>query len=405
MTRRGYLYLSGRVPGNVRRMTAARTLPTEEAVELLKLVREIATKELLPRSAEAEATETFPRDVFRLLGGAGILGLPYPEEHGGGGQPYEVYLQVLEEIASVWSSVGVGVSVHALSCFGLANFGTPEQQAQWLPDMLGGSLLGAYCLSEAHAGSDPAAMRTTARRDGDSYVLNGAKAWTTHGGHADFYKVMARTSEDRNGISCFLVPADTEGLTADAPERKMGLTGSATATMRFDDVRVPADRRLGAEGDGLRIALAGLDSGRLGIAAVATGLAQGALDSAVAYARERETFGKPIIEHQGLAFVLADMEAAIQSARATTLHAARLKDAGRPFSREASIAKMVATDNAMKVTTDAVQVLGGYGYTRDFPVERYMREAKVMQIFEGTNQIQRMVISRSLARDNAGTIG
>jgi alkylation response protein AidB-like acyl-CoA dehydrogenase len=385
-------------------MTASRVLPTEEARDLLALTREIATRELAPRSAEAEATETFPRDVFAMLGQAGLLGLPYPEEHGGGGQPYEVYLQVLEEIAAVWSSVGVGVSVHALSCFGLYSFGTDEQKAEWLPDMLGGDLLGAYCLSEAHAGSDPAAMRTTARRDGDDYVLNGAKAWTTHGGHADFYKVMARTSEDRNGISCFLVPASTPGLVADPPERKMGLTGSATATMRFDDVRIPASRRLGEKGEGLRIALAGLDSGRLGIAAVAVGLAQGALDAAVAYARERETFGKPIIEHQGLAFVLADMEAAIVSARATMLHAARLRDAGQPFSREASIAKMVATDNAMKVTTDAVQVLGGYGYTRDFPVERYMREAKVMQIFEGTNQIQRMVISRSLAKDNNGTI-
>ena len=279
-----------------------------------------------------------------------------------------------------------------------------EQRRRWLPDMLGGELLGAYCLSEAHAGSDPAAMRTTAKRDGDSYVLNGAKAWTTHGGYADFYKVMARTSEDRNGISCFLVPASAEGLSADPPERKMGLTGSATATMRFDNVRVDGSRLLGAEGDGLKIALAGLDSGRLGIAAVAVGLAQGALDSAVAYARERETFGKKIIDHQGLAFVLADMEAAIVSARATMLHAARLRDAGLPFAREASIAKLVATDNAMKVTTDAVQVLGGFGYTRDFPVERYMREAKVMQIFEGTNQIQRMVISRSLAKDNAGAI-
>lgn len=385
-------------------MTASRVLPTEEARDLLALTREIATRELAPRSAEAEATETFPRDVFAMLGQAGLLGLPYPEEHGGGGQPYEVYLQVLEEIAAAWSSVGVGVSVHALSCFGLYSFGTDEQRAEWLPDMLGGDLLGAYCLSEAHAGSDPAAMRTSARRDGDDYVINGAKAWTTHGGHADFYKVMARTSDDRNGISCFLVPASAEGLVADPPERKMGLTGSATATMRFDGVRVPASRRLGEEGEGLRIALAGLDSGRLGIAAVAVGLAQGALDAAVAYARERETFGKPIIEHQGLAFVLADMEAAIVSARATMLHAARLRDAGQPFSREASIAKMVATDNAMKVTTDAVQVLGGYGYTRDFPVERYMREAKVMQIFEGTNQIQRMVISRSLAKDNAGTI-
>jgi len=388
-------------------MTARRLLPTDEATDLIKLVRDLATRELLPRAAEAERAEAFPRDVFRLLGRAGLLGLPYPEEYGGGGQPYEVYLQVLEEIGSVWSSVGVGVSVHALSCFGLATAGTEEQRQRWLPDMLGGELLGAYCLSEPHAGSDPAAMRTTARRDGDEYVLNGAKAWTTHGGQADFYKVMARTAGepgDRSGISCFLVPADTAGLTADPPEQKMGLTGSTTATMVFDNVRVAADRRLGAEGDGLKIALAGLDSGRLGIAAVATGLAQGALDHALAYAKERETFGRPIIEHQGLAFVLADMEAAVQAARATTLHAARLKDRGLPFSREASIAKLVATDNAMTVTTDAVQVLGGYGYTRDFPVERFMREAKVMQIFEGTNQIQRMVISRSLDQDNHGAI-
>ncbi|WP_341229506.1 acyl-CoA dehydrogenase family protein [Nocardioides salarius] len=385
-------------------MPARRVLATDESAELLALVRRIATDELAPRVAEAEADEQFPRDVFRLLGRSGLLGLPYPEEQGGAGLSYEVYLQVLEEIAAVWSSVGVGVSVHALSCFGLAQFGTDEQRRQWLPDMLGGDLLGAYCLSEAHAGSDPAAMRTTARRDGDDYVIDGAKAWTTHGGHADFYKVMARTSEDRGGISCFLVPAGTPGLVADPPERKMGLTGSATATMRFDGVRVPVERRLGAEGEGLRIALAGLDAGRLGIAAVATGLAQGALDHALAYARERETFGRPIIEHQGLAFVLADMEAAVQSARATVLHAARLKDAGQPFGREASIAKLVATDNAMEVTTDAVQVLGGYGYTRDFPVERYMREAKVMQIFEGTNQIQRMVVARSLDKSAPGAI-
>jgi alkylation response protein AidB-like acyl-CoA dehydrogenase len=379
-------------------MPATRVMPTEESTELVRLVRDFATRELLPRSAAAEADGTFPRDVFRMIGGLGVLGLPYPEEYGGGGQPYEVYLQVLEEIAAVWASVGVGVSVHALSCFGLVTRGTEEQKQQWLPDMLGGDLLGAYCLSEAHAGSDPSAMRATATRDGDHYVLRGSKAWTTHGGHADFYKVMVRTSDERDGISCFLVPADADGLSADSPERKMGLTGSTTATMRLDDVRVPAERLLGGEGDGLRIALAGLDAGRLGIAAVATGLAQGALDQAVAYAQERETFGKPIIEHQGLAFLLADMEAAVQSARATTLHAARLKDAGLPFSREASIAKLVATDQAMKVTTDAVQVLGGYGYTRDFPVERYMREAKVMQIFEGTNQIQRMVIARHLAK-------
>jgi alkylation response protein AidB-like acyl-CoA dehydrogenase len=385
-------------------MPATRLLPTEESVDLIALVRDLANRELAPLVAEAERTETFPREVFRVLGRAGLLGLPYPEELGGGGQPYEVYLQVLEEIGSVWASVGVGVSVHALSCFGLVTAGTPEQQQRWLPEMLGGELLGAYCLSEPHAGSDPAAMTTRARRDGDEYVITGAKAWTTHGGHADFYKVMARTGDARGDISCFLVPADTPGLTADRPEEKMGLTGSATATMRFDDVRVPVERRLGAEGDGLKIALAGLDAGRLGIAAVATGLAQGALDHAVAYARDRETFGTRIIDHQGLGFVLADMEATVESARATLLHAARLKDQGRPYSREASVAKLVATDGAMKVTTDAVQVLGGYGYTRDFPVERYMREAKVMQIFEGTNQIQRLVIARSLDRSSGGTL-
>ena len=385
-------------------MPARRVLATDEAADLLRLVREIATEQLLPLAASAEADEEFPREAFRMLGKTGLLGLPYPEEYGGGGLPYEVYLQVLEEIGAVWASIGVGVSVHALSCFGLATVGTEEQKQRWLPDLLAGDLLGAYCLSEAHAGSDPAAMRTTARRDGDDYVIDGAKAWTTHGGNADFYKVMARTSDERNGISCFLVPADTAGLSADPPERKMGLTGSSTATMRFDGVRVPVERRLGAEGDGLKIALAGLDSGRLGIAAVATGLAQGALDHAVAYAKERETFRTRIIEHQGLAFLLADMEAAVQSARATTLAAARLRDAGLPFAREASVAKLVATDNAMKVTTDAVQVLGGYGYTRDFPVERFMREAKVMQIFEGTNQIQRMVIGRHLDGKDAGTI-
>ncbi len=340
-----------------------------------------------------------------MLGRSGLLGLPYPQQYGGAGLPYEIYLQVLEEIGAVWASVGVGVSVHALSCFGLATAGTEEQRHRWLPAMLSGELLGAYCLSESHAGSDPAAMRTTARRIGDEYVINGAKAWTTHGGHADFYKVMARTSDARDGISCFLVPSDASGLSADPPEKKMGLMGSATATMRFDDVRVPVERRLGDEGGGLRIALAGLDAGRLGIAAVATGLAQGALDHALAYAQQRETFGRRIIDHQGLTFVLADMEAAVQASRAVTLAAARLKDLGLPFSREASIAKLIATDNAMKVTTDAVQVLGGYGYTRDFPVERYMREAKVMQIFEGTNQIQRVVIGRSLDKDNDGRIG
>ncbi|MFI0355934.1 acyl-CoA dehydrogenase family protein [Actinomadura sp. 9N407] len=380
-------------------MPATRHLPNSESEDLIALTREIAGKELAPRVDDAERAGAFPREVFTTLGRAGLLSLPYPEEFGGGDQPYEIYLQALEEIGTAWASVGVGVSVHALSCFPLFAYGSDEQRAAWLPDMLSGERLGAYCLSEAHAGSDPAAMRAKAVRDGDSYVLNGAKAWTTHGGKADFYTVMARTSDDgARGISCFHVPAGTPGLEFDQPEDKMGLMGSTTATVRLEGVRIPAGNLIGQEGQGLTIALAGLDAGRLGIASVATGLAQSALDHAVAYAKEREAFGKAIIDHQGLAFVLADMAAAVDSARATYLSAARLKDAGRPYGREASVAKLIATDNAMKVTTDAVQVLGGAGYTRDFPVERFMREAKVMQIFEGTNQIQRLVISRHLSR-------
>jgi alkylation response protein AidB-like acyl-CoA dehydrogenase len=377
----------------------SRMLPTPESGELIDLVRDLAARELAPIAAGHERDEVFPRETFRLLGRSGLLGLPYPEEDGGGGQPYEVYLQVVEEIGAVWASVAVGVSVHVMSCFALANHGTDEQRREWLPDMLAGDLLGAYCLSEAEAGSDPNAMRARARRDGDAYVVDGAKAWVTHGGHADFYTTMLRTSDARSGgISCLLVPSGTAGLAADPPEHKMGLTGSATATMRFDGARVDAGRLIGAEGQGLNLALSALDSGRLGIAACAVGLAQGALEAAVAYAKQRETFGKPIIEHQGLGFLLADMAAAVVSARATYLEAARRKDAGLPFGMEASVAKLVATDAAMKVTTDAVQVFGGAGYTRDFPVERYMREAKIMQIFEGTNQIQRMVIARQLAK-------
>ena len=310
-------------------MPAVRIMPTQESADLLELVRSIADKELRPMVDEAERSHAFRRTAYLALGRAGLLGLPYPLEYGGGGQPYEVYLQVVEEIASAWAAVGVGTSVHVLSCFGLLHAGSEEQKRRWLPAMLGGELLGAYCLSEAHAGSDPAAMRTRAARDGEDYVLNGAKAWTTHGGAADFYKVMARTSDDGGrGISCFLVPADSPGLSAGMPEEKMGLMSSPTATMHFDNVRVPVDRRLGEEGQGLPIALAGLDSGRLGIAAVATGVAQAALDVAVSYAKQRPAFGKPIIEHEGLAFVLADMAAAVESARATYLYAARLRDLG-----------------------------------------------------------------------------
>jgi alkylation response protein AidB-like acyl-CoA dehydrogenase len=377
-----------------------RELPTQEAEDLVALTRDLADAELAPRAAEYEREERFPREVFRTLGEAGLLGLPFDEEVGGGGQPYAVYLQVVEELAARWASVALGISVHTLSCSPIAQYGTTEQRRDLLPEMVGGRLLGAYSLSEAHAGSDVAAMRAAATPSDDGWVARGEKAWVTHGGHADFYTTFLRTPADgERAISCFHVTPDLPGFSAARPEEKMGLTGSTTAALRLDDVPIAADRLIGEPGRGLQIALGALDAGRLGVSAVAVGLAQSALDVAVRYAGEREAFGRPIVEHQGLSFLLADMAAAVESARATYLVAARRKDAGKPYSRQASIAKLVATDAAMKVTTDAVQVLGGAGYTREFPVERYMREAKVMQIFEGTNQIQRMVIGRSLAQE------
>lgn len=380
-------------------MPVERMLPTPEAAELLELTRDLAARELAPRAADIEAAGEFPRELFRVLGKAGLLGLPYPEEYGGGGQPYEVYLQVLEELAAAWLTVAEGVSVHTLSCFPLARYGTEEQRQRWLPDLLGGDLLGAYSLSEPDAGSDAAALRTRAVRDGDEYVVTGTKAWVTHAGVADFYSVMVRTSDDGpRGISTLLVPADVPGVQPQPPERKMGLTASPTAQIVFDGARIPVQRRLGAEGQGFTIALSALDGGRLGIAACAVGLAQSALDAAVDYARSRRQFGAAIIDFQGVSFLLADMATGVAAARALYLDAARRRDAGRPYGPQAAMAKLFATDMAMRVTTDAVQVFGGYGYTTDYPVERYMREAKVLQIFEGTNQIQRLVIGRSLAR-------
>jgi alkylation response protein AidB-like acyl-CoA dehydrogenase len=376
---------------------ASRMLPTEESVALLDLVREIADNELAPKVAQYEHDGTFFRDELRTLGAAGLLSLPYAESLGGGGQPYEVYLQVLEELAGTWLSVAISVSVHSLACFPVAEYGTDEQKAQWLPGMLGGDQLGAYCLSEPSSGSDAAALVTRAVRDGDDYVVDGTKAWITHGGVADFYNLMVRTSDDGpRGISCLLAPADTAGLSSAPPERKMGAKASRTAQVLLDGARVPASQLVGVEGQGFKIALAALDAGRLGIAACAVGLAQAALDAASAYSKERRQFGRAIGEFQGIAFMLADMATQVSAARALVLEAARRKDRGMPFSVEAAKAKLFATDMAMKVTTDAVQVFGGYGYVEDFPVERYMREAKVLQIVEGTNQVQRMVIGRSL---------
>ncbi|HEY4005109.1 MAG TPA: acyl-CoA dehydrogenase family protein [Pseudonocardia sp.] len=380
-------------------MAVDRMLPTGEAEDLIALTRDLADKELATRADEHERAETYPEGLFGLLGESGLLSLPYPERYGGGDQPYEVYLQVLEELAARWAAVAVGVSVHGLSCFPMVNFGTEEQQDRWLPNMLGGDTVGGYSLSEPQAGSDAAALRCKAELVDGGYRVTGTKAWITHGGRADFYALFARTGEGSRGVSCFLAPGSAEGLSFGRPEEKMGLHAIPTTTANWDGAVLDPDRLIGDEGQGLQIAFSALDSGRLGIAAIATGVAQAALDAAVDYANERTTFGRKIVDHQGLGFLLADMAASVDSARATYLDAARRRDAGRPYSRQASVAKLVTTDAAMKVTTDAVQVFGGYGYTRDYPVERYMRDAKVMQIFEGTNQIQRLVIARSLAKE------
>jgi alkylation response protein AidB-like acyl-CoA dehydrogenase len=388
-------------------MTAAsveRDCPDEETRALFELTRELADEVLRPKVDAAERDELFPRDAFRVLGRAGLLALPYPERLGGGGQPYQTYLQVVEELARAWLAVGLGVSVHTLTCFPLVTAGTPEQQQRWLPEMLGGEQLGAYCLSEPASGSDAAALRTTAQTDGPDYIVNGVKAWISHAGQADFYTVFARTSGDHEGpdrargISCLHVPAQTQGVSAASAEHKMGMRASVTAQMIFEGARVPASQLVGGEGKGFAIALGALDAGRLGIAACATGVAQAALDAAVAWARERHQFGRPIADFQGLSFLLADMATAVEAARALYLAAARRKDRGLPYGPQAAMAKLFASDAAMRVTTDAVQVLGGYGYVEDYPVARLMREAKVLQIVEGTNQIQRMVIGRSLAR-------
>jgi alkylation response protein AidB-like acyl-CoA dehydrogenase len=373
-----------------------REVPNSEIAALFDMTAEIADQELADAS-EMEAAASFPADAYRTLGAAGLLSLPYQGEYGGAELASEFSLQVLEELAYSWLAVGIGVSVHNLACFPLAVYGDPDQQQEHLGQMLSGQTLGGYCLSESHSGSDAAALSTRAELNGENYVVNGSKAWITHGPVANFFSVMARTGEGGpKGISCFLVDGQAPGLQAASPERKMGANSSPTSAVVFEDVVVPAGNRIGAEGQGFSIALAALDAGRLGIAACAVGLAQAALDTAVAYAQDRRQFNRAIIDFQGISFTLADMAAAIYAARSAYLAAARLKDLGEPFSTQAAMAKLIATDTAMRVASDAVGILGGAGYTRDHPVERFFREAKVLQIVEGTNQIQRMVIGRAL---------
>ena len=369
--------------------------------DLLDLTARFALNHLEPTVDAYERSSTFPRELFLQLGAIGLLNLPYSDvaDSDSPRVPYVVSLQVIEELASSWLAVGLGVSVHHLACAPLIRFGSAEQRDRWQSWILNGDVIGAYCLSEPHSGSDAAALSTRAIRDGDSYVLNGTKSWITHGGVSDFYTVFARTGEQKtNGISCFFIPAETDGLEFDPPESKMALNSSPTTSLHLNDVRIPSDHRIGQEGQGFSIALSSLDIGRLGISACAVGLAQSAFQIANSYSQNRLAFGQSIADFQGIGFMLADMATGIHASRCVYTHAAALLDTHATISLEASISKLLSTDTAMQVTTDAVQVLGGNGYTTDFRVERLMREAKVLQIVEGTNQIQRVVISRELRK-------
>lgn len=376
---------------------------SDDQKALVEAVRGAAVEAIGPTVKEDDERELFRPEIFAALGAAGLCGVPTPEAWGGLGLGYVEYALVLEEIARVAPSWAVCVAVNGLPQIILSTFGNDEQRARFLPGLAAGQLLGAFALSEPGSGSDAASLRTTAVRDGEDYVLNGTKFWITHGGYADVYVIMARTGgPGPKGVSAFLVEKGTPGLGYGKKEEKMGLRASPTVELVLENCRVPALNRLGAEGEGFRVAMSALDSGRITIAATSVGLAQAALDCAAAYACERKQFDTAIIDFQGVGFMLADMAAKIESARLLVHKAAWLRDNGQPYAHIAAMAKCVATDNAMSVSTDAVQVLGGYGYTREYPVERLMRDAKVMQIVEGTNQVQRVVIARHLKRSYGG---
>jgi len=365
--------------------------------QAFELAATLADEELAALVDEHEATSTFPRDLLRRMGKLGLLALPYPVDDGGGGLTYQSYVQVIERLAYQWLAVAESVHLHVIACYGVATYGTPTQRAELLPAMLSGEQLGAICLSESQAGSDLGAIATTATRDGDEYVVRGTKSWTSHAGVADFYNIYCRTGGPGiTGLSCLLADASTPGILPHRPERKMGVRSLPTAQIVLDDVRLPKSRVIGRPGRGFVVASAGFDHARLGITACAVGLAQAALDHAAAHARGTTRSDRLLIDHQGLAFTLADLATQVSAARALLLSAARLKDAGRPFATEAAKAKLFATDTAMRVTVDAVQVLGSDGYSCDEPVERWFREAKLLQIIEGTNQIQRAAIARTL---------
>ncbi|WP_147802715.1 acyl-CoA dehydrogenase [Alkalicoccus halolimnae] len=375
---------------------------TDEQEMIRKMVRDFSEKEVEPTAAERDEEERFDRGIFDQMAELGLTGIPWPEEYGGIGADYLSYVIAVEELSRVCASTGVTLSAHvSLAGWPVYTFGTEEQKQTFLRPMAEGKKLGAYCLSEPGSGSDAAAMKTTAVRDGDDYLLNGSKVWITNGGEADIYIVFALTEPDKKhkGCTAFIVEKEMEGFTMGKKEKKLGIRSSPTLEVIMDNVRIPQANRLGAEGEGFKIAMMTLDGGRNGIAAQAVGIAQGALDKAVDYAKERKQFGKPIGHHQGLGFKLADMATKVEASRLLTYQAAWKESAGVPYGKASAMSKLFAGDSAMEVTVEAVQVFGGYGFTKDYPVERYMRDAKITQIYEGTNEVQRLVISKMLMQD------
>ncbi len=366
-----------------------------------KVAREFAIKELLPSVMERDKDARYPKDEIRKMQEAGFMGMTVDPEYGGGGMDTLSYVIAMEEISKVDPSCSVAMSVNnSLVCWGLEKYGSDLQKDQFLRPLASGQKLGAFCLSEPEAGSDASHQRTTALEQDDHYLLNGTKNWITNGKYADIYLIMAQSDPEKKsrGINAFIVPANTEGLTTGAKEDKMGIRSSDTCSVMLHNVKVTKEYRIGEEGFGFRFAMESLESGRIGIAAQALGIAAGAYERALQYAKEREAFGVPLWKHQSVAFKLADMATLLEASRLLVYQAARDKDAGRPYSVSGSMAKLFAAEAAMKITTEAVQIHGGYGYVREYHVERMMRDAKVTQIYEGTSEIQKIIISRSILK-------
>lgn len=375
---------------------------TDEQLALRKVVRDFAGREVAPSAAERDELEVFDRSIFSKMARIGLTGIPWPEEYGGAGLDFMSYVIAVEELSRVCASTGVTLSAHvSLASWPIYKFGTEEQKQKYLRALAQGEKLGAYGLTEPSAGTDAASLRTTAVKQGDHYVLNGTKLFTTNGGEADIYVVFATTdaAAKSKGVTAFIVEKGMSGFTFGKKEKKMGIRSSPTVELIFDQCEVPAENVLGQEGAGFKIAMMTLDGGRNGIAAQAVGIADGALHAALAYAKGRTQFNRPITEFQAIQFKLADMATAIEAARLLTYQAAWLEDHGMSYGKASAMAKVMASDTAMRVAEEAVQIHGGYGFTRDYPVERMMRDAKITQIYEGTNEVQRMVIAGHVLKE------